>query len=48
VEVARDGEWVGVRDGKDGPASPVLIFSVTEWETFVNAAKAGQFDTNRI
>jgi hypothetical protein len=44
IEIAREGDWVGVRDGKEGAASPVLVFSIAEWAAFLTAAKSGQFD----
>jgi len=45
VEVAhlRDGR-VGVRDTKDREAGPVLIFSSSQWGSFLAGAKAGRFD----
>ena len=44
VEVAAlPGGRVGVRDGKIGPASPVLAFSQAEWRGFVSGVRAGQF-----
>ncbi|GAA4563250.1 DUF397 domain-containing protein [Planotetraspora kaengkrachanensis] len=43
VEVARDNDWIGVRDSKSGTDGPVLVFTVEEWQAFLNAAEAGQF-----
>jgi hypothetical protein len=37
-----DGTW-SVRDSKD-PTGPILAFGATEWEAFVAAVKAGEFD----
>ncbi|WP_239136679.1 DUF397 domain-containing protein [Sphaerisporangium rufum] len=47
VEVAYDDGWVGVRDGKRGDG-PVLVYSGPEWISFIDAAKAGRFDLDRI
>jgi len=41
VEIARHGDLLGVRDSKD-PAGPVLVFSMTEWQSFLEAVKAGE------
>lgn len=35
---------VAVRDSKN-PDGPKLLFSPTEWKTFINALKTGDFDT---
>jgi hypothetical protein len=35
---------VGIRDTKDKSAGPVLIFTDSEWSSFIAGAKAGQFD----
>ncbi|WP_248964286.1 DUF397 domain-containing protein [Sphaerisporangium perillae] len=43
VEVAYDGGFIGVRDGKhDG--GPILVYSGAEWRSFIEAAKQGRFD----
>jgi hypothetical protein len=44
VEVADllDG-CVGVRDSKAPGASPILVFTTDEWESFVSGVKAGEF-----
>lgn len=42
VNLGRQG-LVGVRDTKL-PSSPVFVFDAGEWEAFVLAVKAGQFD----
>ncbi|MEU7852878.1 DUF397 domain-containing protein [Nonomuraea sp. NPDC049141] len=45
VEVAMNLPGVvAVRDSKD-PNGPKLLFSPTDWKTFVNSLKAGDFDT---
>jgi hypothetical protein len=44
VEVARvRGGTVAVRDGKLGPAGPVLEFSEQEWNEFLSGVRAGEF-----
>jgi len=43
VEVAVVGRRVGVRDSKN-PDGPVLQFTPTDWESFVDGAKQGRFD----
>ncbi|MFG1683291.1 DUF397 domain-containing protein [Nonomuraea sp. NPDC049269] len=46
VEVAMNLPGVvAVRDSKD-PNGPKLLFSPTDWKTFVNSLKAGDFDTS--
>ncbi|WP_454198967.1 DUF397 domain-containing protein [Nocardia sp. Marseille-Q1738] len=43
VEVAfLEGGAVGVRDSKN-PTGPVLVFTPSEWDTFVAGADAGEF-----
>lgn len=44
VEVAFDHEGTLVRDSKN-PGGPVLKFSGQEWQAFLRAAKAGEFDS---
>jgi hypothetical protein len=45
VEVADNlPDVVAVRDTKDGDAGPVLTFSPAAWSSFVDGAKAGDFD----
>jgi uncharacterized protein DUF397 len=44
VEVAFHGGRVGVRDSKTHGNGPVLTFSPHEWDVFIAAAKAGEFD----
>lgn len=43
VEVLRLAEKVAVRDSKD-PNGGVLVFSWTEWETFLAGVREGEFD----
>jgi hypothetical protein len=43
VEVAHTPAAIGVRDSKD-PAGPVLVFSSSEWQAFVDGVKTGAFD----
>ena len=43
VEVARGDDVIGVRDSKD-PGGPVLIFTLTEFEAFLDGAHNGEFD----
>jgi Domain of unknown function (DUF397) len=46
VEVAElPGNNIGVRDSKDSAAGcPVLIFTLSEWSSFVWSLKGGRFD----
>lgn len=32
-----------VKDSKD-PAGPVLVFTATQWQTFIDGVKTGYFD----
>lgn len=43
VEVARVDDAIGVRDSKD-PSGPVLVFSVREFEAFLDGAVKGEFN----
>lgn len=43
VEVARLGETIGVRDSKD-PSGPMLCFTLSEFEAFLDGAHKGEFD----
>ena len=43
VEVALVDGKVAVRDAKD-KASPVLLFTASEWEAFTGGVRAGEFD----
>lgn len=45
VELADLGDGtIGMRDDKLGDASPVLAFTRAEMATFLDGAKAGEFD----
>ena len=44
VEVATIPGWIGVRDTKLGPDSPVLAFTPTEWDAFTQGVRGGEFD----
>ncbi|NEW30624.1 DUF397 domain-containing protein [Nocardia cyriacigeorgica] len=44
VEVAHlQAGLVGVRDSKN-PAGPALVFTPSEWDTFLSRARLGHFD----
>ncbi|MBF6427105.1 DUF397 domain-containing protein [Nocardia cyriacigeorgica] len=44
VEVAHLGSGlVGVRDSKN-PSGPALVFTPSEWDSFLTRARAGRFD----
>jgi hypothetical protein len=43
VEVADTPSAIGVRDSKD-PSGPILVFARTEWQTFIDGVKTGEFD----
>ncbi len=43
VEISEIGPGqVGVRDGKQGDASPVLLFGRAEWQQFIDGIRAGE------
>lgn len=42
VEVALAGDEIAVRDSKNA-TSPVLKFTVDEWQAFVAGVRAGEF-----
>lgn len=44
VEVASIPGWIGVRDTKLGPNSPVLAFTPHEWDAFTKGVRGGEFD----
>ncbi|WP_243793054.1 DUF397 domain-containing protein [Saccharopolyspora gloriosae] len=44
VEVGSAADRVGVRDSKLGSASPVLVFTASEWASFTTSAHHGAFD----
>ncbi len=43
VAVAITPEKVGIRNNND-PSKTTLIFSASEWHTFIQAVKKGEFD----
>ena len=43
VEVRRIGDQIQVRDSKN-PNGPVLSFTPTEWEAFLDGVQKGEFD----
>lgn len=36
--------WIGVRDSKLGPASPILAFTTAEWAAFLAGVRDHEFD----
>lgn len=44
VEVANGGHVVAVRDSKN-PQGAILTYTATEWQSFLDGAKRGEFDT---
>ncbi|GGL04861.1 hypothetical protein Sme01_64390 [Sphaerisporangium melleum] len=47
VEVAATEGHIAVRDSKD-PHSPVLLYTELEWQAFIEGAKGGEFDLQRL
>ena len=43
VEVAHVANWTAVRDSKN-PAGPVQLYTVHEWDCFLDGARNGEFD----
>jgi len=43
VEVRDRGDRVDVRDSKN-PTGPILSFTPSEWDAFLDGAKKGEFD----
>jgi len=43
VEVRDRGDRVEVRDSKN-PTGPILSFTPSEWDAFLDGAKKGEFD----
>jgi hypothetical protein len=35
--------WIGVRDSKLGPDSPILVFTPAEWAAFTSAVHSNEF-----
>lgn len=46
VEMATLGDWVAIRDSKDGHAA-VLCFTATEWQAFIRGVRAGELTVAR-
>jgi Domain of unknown function (DUF397) len=44
VEVANAGHVVAVRDSKS-PQGAILTYTATEWQSFLDGAKRGEFNT---
>lgn len=44
VEVRLAGDQVQLRDTKAASEGPVNTFTHTEWQAFLDGAKAGEFD----
>jgi hypothetical protein len=44
VEVRRLGEFIEVRDSRDGDDGPVLRFTPAEWRAWLDGARKGEFD----
>ena len=44
VEVAMHDSGISVRDTKDNGSGPELTFTPAEWQAFLNAVRAGEFD----
>ncbi len=44
VEVANAGHIVAVRDSMD-PQGAILTYAATQWQSFLDGAKRGEFDT---
>lgn len=43
VEVASAVGKIALRDSKD-PSGPILVYTPTEWDAFLDGAKKGEFD----
>ena len=39
--------WVGVRDSKLGPSSPILAFTYDEWRALIDGVRAGELGLDR-
>lgn len=48
VEVAFASGTIGVRDTKANGAGPILEFNEREWRAFVEGARRGEFDYDRL
>ncbi|MFC4535974.1 DUF397 domain-containing protein [Sphaerisporangium dianthi] len=47
VEVALTGGQIAVRDSKN-PDGPVLLYTPSEWQAFLEGARNGEFDAQRL
>jgi hypothetical protein len=47
VEVGATPDQRAVRDTKLGPASPVLTFTLANWQAFTSSTKRNEFDQPR-
>jgi hypothetical protein len=43
LELTSDREGIAIRNSRD-PYGPVLRFTVSEWQAFLDGAKKGEFD----
>jgi hypothetical protein len=49
VEIEGNGAGgVKVRDSKLGDESPILTFTATEWDAFVEGVRAGELTSNQL
>jgi hypothetical protein len=44
VQVTKVNEMILLRDSKQQPAGPVLVYTMDEWGAFLDGAKNGEFD----
>lgn len=44
VEVAFHGNQIQVRDSKRGDGSPILAFTESEWQAFIDGVRNAEFD----
>ncbi|GIH89993.1 hypothetical protein Psi01_06230 [Planobispora siamensis] len=45
-QVAREGEWIALRNSADGENGPVVVFHVDEWDEL--AANIGDFTSEKL
>ena len=49
VEIQADGQGgVNVRDSKLGDQSPILTFTASEWDAFVDGVRAGELTSRQV
>lgn len=49
VEIEASGQGgVKVRDSKLGDRSPILTFTATEWDAFVEGVRLGELTSNQL